>query len=253
LQKLINKPTDHYSSKWLDYWKQNPSLHRGVGAEATAEETAAAAAAAAKENETPAIDPKAFEDMKAELDRYKIKHQESEKHLKEKEKLARTAAEEAAKKSGDVEALEKSWQDKLTAREAELTGQLTGYEKMVSDMTAGAQALKLAAEMSIPGSADAMLPHIKSRLTTEIHEGKPVLRVLDADGKPSALSIDDLRKEFENNKAFAPLLIGSHASGGGAVNNGKEGGGATINRQAFNALSPGAQMEHIKKGGKLID
>ena len=40
--------------------------------------------------------------------------------------------------------------------------------------------------------------------------------MLDKDGKPSALSVEDLEKEVLSNKAFAPILRGSQASGGNA-------------------------------------
>jgi len=168
-------------------------------------------------------------------------------------KLALESQEEAAKKSGDVEALEKSWQDKLTAETSSRDEQLTSYQKTISDMTAGSTARKMAAELALPGSADVLLPHIKGRLNVDMSGDSPLVRVLDVDGKPSAMSIDDLRKEIEANKAFAPLLLGSMASGPGDV--GKKGNPASksMSRDNYNAIDPMAQSKFISEGGRLTD
>lgn len=61
------------------------------------------------------------------------------------------------------------------------------------------------------------MPHIKSRLSVE--EGKT--RVVDAAGHPSAFTIDDLEKEFRSNQLFAPVIIGSKATGTGGEGGGK--------------------------------
>jgi len=168
-------------------------------------------------------------------------------------KAAQESQEEAAKKSGDVEALEKSWSDKLNAETGSRDEKLTAYEKQISDMTAGASARKMAAELALPGSADVLLPHIKGRLSVDMDGDSPLVRVLDKDGKPSAMSIDDLRKEIEANKAFAPLLLGSMASGSGDV--GKKGNPASksMTRDNYNAIDPMAQSKFISEGGRLTD
>lgn len=199
------------------------------------------------------IDPKAHQAALDELARYKAKHTEAEKHLKEKEKLARATAEEAALKAGDWQTLEKSYKEREAMREAEIQSERESDRQIIADMTSGQAASKLANDLALPGSADALLPYIKNRLKTEIHEGKPIIRVLDLEGKPSALSVEDLRKEIENNKAFAPLLIGSQATGGGHISKGGDGGFVTITRATFDALDSGAKMEHIKNGGKLTN
>jgi hypothetical protein len=48
--------------------------------------------------------------------------------------------------------------------------------------------------------------------------------VKDSEGKPSALTVDELKKEIMADAAFAPLIVGSKATGGGA--SGGKGGGA---------------------------
>jgi hypothetical protein len=200
----------------------------------------------------PTVDPR-FESMAASIAALEGKNRELLKEKSDNKKLSDQAKLDNAKTSGDMEALEQSWKDKYTNRETELTNELTGYQKMISDSTSGQQAVMLAAEMSIPGSADVLLPHIKNRLTTEIQDGKPVLRVLDSQGKPSAMSVDDLRKEIESNPAFAPLLIGSKASGGGSITQGGKTTGKTMLRSKFNALSNAEQDAFVIDGGVPVD
>jgi hypothetical protein len=55
---------------------------------------------------------------------------------------------------------------------------------------------------------------------------KPVVVVLDQQGKLSAATLDELKAEFANDTAFAPLIAGSKASGGGAAGAGGGGGAA---------------------------
>lgn len=177
--------------------------------------------------------------------------EESRKHkdrLKEFETAAETARREAeearleaAKKSGDTEALEKSWQEKLAAREAELNAELEQFRNTVTSMTSGQTATKLAAELAIQGSADVLELHIQRRLKTDYRDGKPVTVVLDANGAPSAATVEDLKKEFTENPAFAPLIVGSKASGAGP--HGGNGGGAAKKFQE----RTGAELAQLRK------
>jgi len=73
------------------------------------------------------------------------------------------------------------------------------------------------------------LPHIERRLSVEQRDGKPVVVVLDQQGKLSAATLDELKAEFANDVAFAPLIAGSKASGGGANGAGNGGGAAKGN------------------------
>lgn len=68
----------------------------------------------------------------------------------------------------------------------------------------------------------------QDRLTVEEVDGNPVIRVLEADGKPSVKSLADLQKEFLENEEFAPIVKASQGSGGGA--NPSKGGGANPKR-----------------------
>lgn len=88
-------------------------------------------------------------------------------------------------------------------------------KRQIRDLTVGRTATDIASALAIPGSAKALLPHIERRLSVEQRDGKPVVVVLDPQGKLSAATLDELKVEFANDVAFAPLIAGSKASGGG--------------------------------------
>ena len=187
----------------------------------------------------PAIDPSAFASLQESVAKLEAKNRELLEEKAKVKKEAEQAAVEAAKKSGDIEALENSWREKLESSQTELKGQLTQYQSMVAEITSGSEARKLASDLALPGHTELLLPHIQSRLTTEIREGRPQVRVLDAGGNPSALSVEDLRKEIATNPLFAPILAGSRASGGGQTG-GSNGGSA---RKPFDQMSDSEKVE----------
>lgn len=154
----------------------------------------------------------------------------ADKARKDAEDQARLEREENARKSGNVEELEKSWSEKYNRREAELNGMLEQERGTLStqirDLTVGRTATDIASALAIPGSAKALLPHIERRLSVEQRDGKPVVVVLDQQGKLSAATLEELKAEFANDTAFAPLIAGSKASGGGAAGAGGGGGAA---------------------------
>ena len=84
-----------------------------------------------------------------------------------------------------------------------------------------------------------------------MQDGTPIVRVLDANGKPSAMSIEDLEKEISANKAFAPLLVGSNASGAGSIGDKSRGGARSLGRDEFNSKSPADKMAFMKEGGRV--
>lgn len=207
-----------------------------------------------EENGKYRLDVDGYEDvsgLKAQRDALLNEKKEAQRKAKEAEDAAKLAAEEAARKNGDVAALEKSWQEKLAATENTYKSQADALTKQIHGLTVGQTATKLAAELAISGSADVLLPHIQSRLTVEIKDGVPSVRVLDLQGKPTAMTVDELKQEFISNKAFAPLIAASKATGGGASSGG--GGAAkTMTRKAFDSMNPNEKMEFVKSGGKLI-
>lgn len=146
---------------------------------------------------------KAREELKAAQDRLAELENEREQMLK------------GSVPKGDVEKLEASYKAKLAKRETELTTEMSALRGNLNTMLVDNVANQLATEIST--SPKLILPHIKQRLAAEYAEGKASTRILDAEGKPSAMTIEDLRKEFLANKDFSTILIGTKASGSGAA------------------------------------
>ena len=198
-----------------------------------------------------AIDPKEYEELKSEVERLRQHSQQLLGEKKQQQEEARKAAEAAARKSGDLEALEKSWQQKLADREAELKAELEKASSWVADLTVGQAATQIASEIAITGSAKALLPHIRARLGTDIRDGRPVTVVLDEDGKPSALTLDELKDQFRNDAAFAPLIVGSKASGAGGAAGRPAGSGNTITRAQLDKMSPREKAQFYRDNPKV--
>ena len=172
---------------------------------------------------------------------------------KEKEDALAKEREELLAKSGDVEALRKSYDEKMTKITTDYSTREQNYQQQLQKLTVGQTATTLAAELAIPGSAQVLLPHIQSRLSMEIRDGVPVTVVLGQDGKPSALTIDDLKSELTANQAFAPIIAASKAAGGGASGSGNGGGAAkkAVTRSQFDQMNAVQRMEHLKSGGTI--
>ena len=192
-----------------------------------------------------------MEMMAGELEKFKQKHAEAEKHRKQQEREAQLKADEAARQAGDIQALESSWNDKYSSLEQTSTQTINELNNIINNVTVGAEAKSIASELAIEGSSGVLIPHIQSRLAMELVDGVPNIKVL-VNGKPSALTIDDLKAEIRENKAFAPIVRGINASGTGNVG-GSDKGSNVMNRANFEGLSHIEKSRFIKEGGKVVD
>lgn len=155
--------------------------------------------------------------LKSKIDELLAEKKDASARAKAAEAAAKAAQEEAARKAGDTDALDKSWREKLAAREAELSESMTRQTKAITAMTVESTAIRMAAELAGDlGTADLLIPHIMRRLAVEERDGMFVAAVRDSHGKPSAATIEELKKEFVANPLFSRVIAGSKASGGGA-------------------------------------
>jgi hypothetical protein len=187
------------------------------------------------------------------------------KRAKEHEAKARKAAEDKVKElettlsekdtelnglregaipKGDVEALKKSYQAKydkdIATKDATIATLEGSVNKHVLQTTVDSLATELFDKNAVIGK-----PHIAARLKIEVENGEHVVKVLGKDGKPSALTVDDLKKEVLQDKTFSGILVGSRASGGGA--SGGQGGGGAPSDKKFDAatVSPKDLVAHL--------
>ena len=87
--------------------------------------------------------------LKSKVDQLISEKKEAEKKAREAQAQAAEEAEKLARTNGDIEALEKSWQEKLKAKEDELAD----VNKSVMNMTVNSEAEKLAGSIAVKGSA----------------------------------------------------------------------------------------------------
>lgn len=140
-------------------------------------------------------------------------------------KAAQTAAErkaadlEASGKSVDdaVKAKDTEWQakydkdigEKDTALNGLRTATIEGHRKSIADTLAN----------KISTSPGLLSPRLMERIEVEIDPATntPKSYILDAAGKRTAGTVDDLEKEVLKVKEYAPILRGTKASGGGGA------------------------------------
>ena len=133
---------------------------------------------------------------------------------KEEAEAARVAAEEAARKSGDVSALDKSWQEKHTKAEQEWSAKLEAANKHLQSIMVDNVATKAASDIAVDGEcAELLADKIRASLGLAEVDGKLQTVVIDADGKRSALTVDELKKQLA--AKYPRLVKGSPAGGAG--------------------------------------
>lgn len=196
---------------------------------------------------------KEIEGLKANRDEILGELKTFKAKAREEEAARVKLAEETARKNGDFEALEKSWAEKFTAREQELSDLLSQRESVIADLTVGATAARLASELAIKGSEKVLERIVRDRLGFEVAEGQHKVFVKDEAGQRSASTIDDLRKEILSDSALKPILQGTQATGAGGV--GQNGGAAqkTVTRSQWDAMSHADRAAFSKNGGKVTD
>jgi|PlaIllAssembly_1097288.scaffolds.fasta_scaffold07216_3 hypothetical protein len=147
--------------------------------------------------------------------------------------LEKTRAELQAHLKGkgtrsEIEALEASWQQKLSEEQVKHTEALALRDASLRGVLVDSESKRIAAKiaLNVP-SAELLAESIQRRLTVEIGtDGKAVTRVLDLAGKPSAATLDDLEKEIVATPKYAALLSGNRATGGSAP--GSSGAGSAL-------------------------
>lgn len=182
--------------------------------------------------------------LKRAKEHEKTARQEAEKKLREAEKelediRAKEAAEreKKAREGGDLEALENSYKEQIKKLKADHKAEIATFRQHYTEDLVDQRAAAFAAEVST--APDLLLPHIRNRFSVDFTGERPTVRVLDGEGKVSALTMEDLKKEVVNSERFAPIITGSKASGGGAAG-GSKGGGAA---KKFNEMTSGELKE----------
>jgi hypothetical protein len=119
----------------------------------------------------------------------------------------------------DYDALSTSWEGKLAEEKTAHETERTRLANALAEATVGRQASEIANAEGVavtPAAAKLLTGLLVKRLKVEIDaDGHPVTKVLDKNGKPSATAFVDFQKEVVADSEYAPLLLGTGASGSG--------------------------------------
>jgi len=185
--------------------------------------------------------------LKRAKDRESQLRKEAETKLREAQEQLDALGNDDARKKGDIQTLEKSWQSKLDKQKEEYEGRLGKLTTHTQKQLVDNVATQLAAKIS--NAPALLLPHIKARLQADFEGDAPITRILDKDGKPSAMSLDELQAEFVANKDFSAIITASKASGGAGKPSNNSGGGAPNQSDKpadLASMNPAQLAEHIK-------
>lgn len=185
--------------------------------------------------------------LKRAKDREAQLRREAEAKLREAQEQLDALGNDDARKKGDIQTLEKSWQKKLEDKTAEYEAKLGKLTSHTKTQLVDNVAQQIAAKIS--NAPALLLPHIKARLAADFEGDSPVTRILDKDGKPSAMTVEELSAEFVANKDFSAIITASKASGGAGKPSNSNGGGAPNNSDKpadLASMNPAQLAEHIK-------
>lgn len=134
-----------------------------------------------------------------------------------------------ARKKGDIEALERQWSQERDTAVAAVQTKLDGRDKFIKTTLLESAASALAEKIST--SPAVIRPHIERRLTVDMDSDTPAVKVLDKDGKASALTIEKLGEEFVANKDFSSIIRAATKASGGAGSPSNNGGAVKPSQQ----------------------
>ena len=183
----------------------------------------------------PQEQPVDVDALKAELEALRGHHEKllsetkaAKAKAKEEAEAARVAAEEAARKSGDVSALDKSWQEKYAKAEAEYGAKLTAAQQQLQTVLVDNVAQKAAMDIAVDAEcAELLADKLRGSLGLAEVDGKMQTVVFDADGKRSALTVDELKKQLV--AKYPRLVKGNPAGGAGGLPQPAGGAGGSTN------------------------
>ena len=194
-----------------------------------------------EEPATPTITIEEFTALKETVSKLEANNKTLLQEKLEIKKAAELSAQEAAKSKGDLDAYAKS------LRETEFEPLRAENEQLkaaLDEATIGMVIKDIEKDVFISPKVDHGL---KSRLAKEVIDGKAVVRVLDKEGRPTAMTIEQLKDEYRSSPEYAPFVIGSKANGSGGVGGKGNQSPKTMSRTDFDALDPVARMKFIKE------
>lgn len=162
---------------------------------------------------------------------------------------ARKAAVEEARTKGDFKTVEDDYKRRIKELEDGQRKAAKDAEERIKGDAINAQVEDIAKLFTSPPLAKAF---IRTRLSAEIVDGEAIVRVISKDGKASAASVEDLKKEYLTDSELKGSLVASKGSGGGSTRS-TSGGGSTDSDAKFDAANadPKSMIARLEAGGMV--
>jgi len=164
---------------------------------------------------------------------------------------ARLAQEEAARKSGDVEAIEKTLSDRHKSELEKLTTELNKRDSIILGER-NAAAINEMASIFTDSSREIGKSLLQGMVTTEYNEdGKPFTKYTDNSGNVTT-DLATFKQVISANDGLKPLLKGVQMTGGGATGSGSNNAEAAnslelkIEKAKEAALKTGSMVEYLE-------
>lgn len=175
-----------------------------------------------------------------------------------REKQARERKEH--EENNNWEELKKSLEEQHATEIADRDKRIKTLEGSVEGLTSKAEARKIISKLALEGSEDIWEPHVQGRIRTVFDPttGEPKVVYLDANGKESKLTADQLEAELRADKRYSRIVRGSNASGAGHQNSADTGGAGDakpkVTRREFEAMSQADRAAFVvEKRGTVVD
>lgn len=167
---------------------------------------------------------------------------------KDKDTAIEAAKKEQIKKAkleNDVDTLTRGHEDSLSELSNSHKKELSAINSQLRKSTVGAEATRIAAEITLPDQVSIMTAIIARGLTMKTEDGNVSTIVVDSLGVPTGQSLDDYKKSFVTDAQYAPLLTGSKATGSGASGTGNRSGasGNSTNRSKMSFQDKNAYLK----------
>lgn len=167
--------------------------------------------------------------LKRALDREREEAKKNKERAEELERKLNEGVDLDARKKGDIETLERSWEAKYKKLDDTKNGEIAKLKSFAEKTLREDKAKAIAAEIAKPESVRFIARDIQDRLKVDFDGETPTVKVLDTNGQLSALTVDELKKEVLTSADYSHHIIGSKASGSGATTGERKNGSAGDN------------------------
>jgi len=184
--------------------------------------------------------------LKSKVDELLGETKEAKRLAKEREQAEQEALDNAARKSGDLETIDKSWEAKFNTRESELNEQIAQRDKLLLGSKTQSSLTDLSADFRNPEIGKRLLAN---SVDTRLVDGQT--RTFYKDGAFETDDISAFKSHLSAQPLFQSLLKGIDLQGGGAAE--KKNGGAVntkLNRTQLAQLAnndPAKYDQYINK------